>query len=359
MLLQEMAAPQMNSKEKQNKGRRWLYYFLAATALLLALELVFDSFPEEDKRLRKEIRNAVESTFPEQAAEVAKSFGLKLLSQTPSQLSRLTPSVVLIHGMDDPGLVWMNLAPALLDRNNDTWELRYPNDQQIIDSSDFLFNEMKGLKRLGIEEVTLISHSMGGLVSRELLTSPAIDYSEATRAGQVPRVVQFIMVGPPNHGSEIARFRLFGELREQFVNMMENRGHILRGFLDGAGEAKIDLLPDSAFLQALNSRPNPSRVRMFIIAGVVSPWAEEDIKRYQEAVMENGQADSLASFLYSVSNGLGDGLVTVESTRLEGVEHQIVPGTHLSMIRNILTDSKRVPPAVPVILQQLGQSPEP
>ncbi len=215
------------------------------------------------------------------------------------------------------------------------------------------------MKTVGVTEVAIVSHSMGGLVSRELLTSPLIDYSGEIRNGEVPRVVQLIMVGPPNHGSEIARFRLFGELREQFVNMMENRGHILRGFLDGAGEAKIDLLPDSEFLQALNQRPHPEGVEMQIIAGVVSPWAEEDIKHYFDAIQQNGQADSLASFLYSVSDGLGDGLVTVESTRLEGIDHRIVPGTHLSMIRNILTDSERVPPAVPVILQQLGQSSEP
>jgi pimeloyl-ACP methyl ester carboxylesterase len=266
---------------------------------------------------------------------------------------------VLIHGLDDPGLVWMNLAPALAARNRDTWELRYPNDQQIIDSSWFFFEELKRLKALGVNEVTIISHSMGGLVSRELLTSPRIDYGAEIRNGEVPRVIQLIMLGPPNHGSEIARFRLFGELREQFVNMMENRGHILKGFLDGAGEAKIDLLPDSAFLRALNQRPHPEGVNMLIIAGVVSPWAEEDIRRYRDAIHENGEADSLASFLYSVSDGLGDGLVTVESTRLDGIDHLIVPGTHLSMIRNILADSDRIPPSIPVILQHLEPSLEP
>lgn len=342
--------------EKRKKRRRWPLYLSVLAALFIALEIYFDFFPNEDKQLRTEFRKAVEETFPEQAAEVAKSFGLKSLSPAIPETPTSGPSIVLIHGLDDPGLVWMNLAPALTARNRDTWELRYPNDQQIIDSSGFFFNEMRGLKELGVDDVTIISHSMGGLVTREMLTSPSIDYGVAAQAGLVPRVVQFIMVGPPNHGSEIARFRLFGELREQFVNMMENRGHILRGFLDGAGEAKIDLLPESEFLQALNGRPNPPGVKMFIIAGVVSPWAEEDIQQYREAVLENGQADRLASFLYSVSDGLGDGLVTVESTRLDGVEHQIVPGTHLSMIRNILTDSERMPPAIPVILQRLGET---
>jgi pimeloyl-ACP methyl ester carboxylesterase len=345
--------------ERQKKKRRWPIYLLALTALFIALEIYFDFFPNEDKQLRTEFRKAVEDTFPEQAAEVARSFGLNSLSPANSDSPASDSSIVLIHGMDDPGLVWMNLAPALIARNRETWELRYPNDQQIVDSSDFFFNEMKNMKTRGVKEVTIISHSMGGLVTREMLTSPTIDYQGAIQAGLVPEVVQFIMVGPPNHGSEIARFRFFGELREQFVNMMENRGHILRGFLDGAGEAKIDLLPESEFLQTLNKRPSPPGVDMFIVAGVVSPWAEEDIQHYREAVQQNGQADSLASFLYSVSDGLGDGLVTVESTRLDGIDHQIVPGTHLSMIRNVLTDSERVPPAIPVILQQLSESSDP
>jgi pimeloyl-ACP methyl ester carboxylesterase len=353
----------MNKKQHQKSSRRrWPIYLLAVAALLLTMEIVFDFFPEEDKRLRSEVRNAIESTFPEQAAELAKSYGMISHSRTDSTTALVdpkSPSVVLVHGLDDPGLVWMNLAPALTVRRLDTWEFRYPNDQQIFDSSMFLSKELKQLKALGVKEVIIISHSMGGLVSRELLTSPLIDYSDEIHNGEVPRVLQLIMVGPPNHGSEIARFRLFGELREQFVNMMENRGHILRGFLDGAGEAKIDLLPESEFLQTLNSRPHPEGLEMLIIAGVVSPWGEEDINRYLNAIQENGQADSMAAFLYSVSDGLGDGLVTVESTRLDGIDHVIVPGTHLSMIRNILADSERVPPAIPVILQHLAPLPEP
>jgi hypothetical protein len=45
--------------------------------------------------------------------------------------------------------------------------------------------------------------------------------------------------------------------------------------------------------------------------------------------------------------------VTVESARLEGVPHRTVDGTHLSMIRNITSDSRRIPPAVPIIIDQL------
>jgi len=56
-----------------------------------------------------------------------------------------------------------------------------------------------------------------------------------------------------------------------------------------------------------------------------------------------------------MTHGLGDGLVTVESSRLEGVPHLTVEGTHLSMIRNITAGSTRIPPAVPVILEYLKE----
>jgi hypothetical protein len=57
--------------------------------------------------------------------------------------------------------------------------------------------------------------------------------------------------------------------------------------------------------------------------------------------------------MIAMTHGLGDGLVTVESTRLEGVPHRTVDGTHLSMIRNITSDRRRTPPAVTIIIDYL------
>jgi hypothetical protein len=63
--------------------------------------------------------------------------------------------------------------------------------------------------------------------------------------------------------------------------------------------------------------------------------------------------DELGKNMIALTRGLGDGLVTVESTRLAGVPHRTVDGTHLSMIRNITSDSRRIPPAVPIIVERL------
>lgn len=354
----------MSAKRTRVYKRRRLIYIGAAVVLATAVAVVFNFFPEEEKELRRGVREAVEKAFPRQAAEVAKSFGLTHYSgksTPPVQTDPAASSVVLIHGLDDPGKVWMNLAPALTDKTISVWQIHYPNDQAIVDSAQFFYDEMKRMRQFGIDRVTIVAHSMGGLVAREMLTNPRIAYIEEARTGGVPWVDGLIMVGTPNHGSELARFRVLGEIREQWVNLITGRGHILRGIFDGAGEAKIDLLPESQFLATLNQRPHPDGIKMLTIAGDVSPWDGADIDRFLNATRENIPATGqkmpvdLEVFLKSVSGGLGDGLVTVASTRLDGIDHRTVRGTHLSMIRNISTNSGRIPPAVPLIIEYLEQ----
>ena len=46
----------------------------------------------------------------------------------------------------------------------------------------------------------------------------------------------------------------------------------------------------------------------------------------------------------------------MESTRLEGIEHLTVDGTHLTMIRTLTVDSERIPPAVPIIVERLTKA---
>ena len=201
---------------------------------------------------------------------------------------------------------------------------------------------------------------MGGLVAREMLTDPKTGYATSAGEGDVPEVTSLIMVGTPNHGSPLARFRGLAEPRDQLARLEKGQASWLSGILDGAGEAKIDLLPGSRFLSELNDRPHPEGVDMLIIAGVVSPWTEDQIGEWVDGLREGAddnqteRLDELGTTLVSLARGLGDGLVSVESTRLEGVEHLTVDGTHLSMIRNLLEASERIPPAVPIIADRLA-----
>jgi pimeloyl-ACP methyl ester carboxylesterase len=351
-----------DDRNKRTKKRRWLWVIGAILLLLGLWQLFTSTYREQEKELRRQFRETVKEKFPEQTAKFSQTFGLFFFEadgKSPRGPALDRNSVVLIHGLDDPGQVWQILAPELVKEDFNVWLLHYPNDQPIVESAQFFSQELKGLKQLGIDRISIVAHSMGGLVSREMLTSPEIAYSASAKKWLVPEVEALIMVGTPNHGSEFARFRVFSEMRDHLVRLKKGEASWLGAILDGAGEAKIDLLPGSRFLTELNGRPHPQGVDMLIIAGITSPWNESDINRWVSNVRQNVSAeqqewvDDLGENMISMTHGLGDGLVTVESTRLEGVPHRTVEGTHLSMIRNVTKSSHRIPPAVPIIIHRL------
>jgi pimeloyl-ACP methyl ester carboxylesterase len=355
----------MDKKDKKKRKRIIWLSIIAFILLLIALyQFTYDRFSEREKDLRIKLREGVERRFPDQAEKVAATFGLYHFESNRNLQQDAIPTedpVVLIHGLDDPEKVWRNLAPTLVKEGFDVWKMQYPNDQPIRDSARLFFERLKIFRKLGAERIMIVGHSMGGLVSRETLTNPDFDYLEKVRKREVPKVEELIMVGTPNHGSEFARFRVVTEFREQWIRAARGEGHWLRGILDGIGEAKIDLLPGSQFLIQLNARPHPEGVRMSIIAGIATHLDDEIIVGFIASIRKklpessDNMLKGLERALQSATHGLGDGLVTVSSTRLEGVPHQTVSGTHLSIIRNYVKESYRVPPAVPIIVEQLKQ----
>lgn len=347
---------------KQNKKKRWPWVIVAILLVIGLWQLFTSLYKEEEKTLRSRIRETVKEKFPEQAVEFSQTIGLfyfKTGQKVTDATGQFKKSVVLVHGLDDPGKVWQVLAPELAKQGFDVWLLHYPNDQPIVESAHFFFKELQVLAQLGTHRISVVAHSMGGLVSREMLTNPEVKYAQVAKKRQVPDIAMLIMVGTPNHGSQLARFRVFGEIRDHLARMTTGETNWLGAILDGAGEAKIDLLPGSRFLTELNTRPHPKGVEMFIIAGIASPWNENDINQWVGNVSQKvsndqkEQVEALGTYMISMTHGLGDGLVTVESTRLEGISHMTVDGTHLSIIRNIKENSRRIPPAVPIIVDRL------
>ena len=331
--------------------------------LLFGIFTVFLLFyVNRNSNLNEKLVAEIEETFPEQVQKLKDSYGLYQWnkdSKTPLVLNAARPTVILIHGVDDPGKVWMNLAPELDLKNVNVLKMRYPNDQDIRLSAEFFLQELKKLSAQDIKIISIVAHSMGGLVSREMLTSPNLKYKSLSDSGEIPKVDKLIMVGTPNHGSELAKFRVFAELREQFVHLFNNNGHILSGIIDGTGQAKEDLLPGSEFLQSLNSRPQIESVEMLVIAGVVSFWDESFMSRLEKFnqgssfSLPEKSISKLEEIARSMRNGVGDGLVTVESAQLKGVRFSIVEANHLSMIRNVTASSTRNPPAIPLIMDFL------
>ena len=351
---------------KKNKKILWPQV-IGSIILLFGLWQFFSNiYQEEEKELRTQIRKTVKEMFPEKAAEFSQTFGLFLFEADQELLREEIlgrKTVVLIHGLDDPGKVWQNLAPELAKDDYNVLLMEYPNDQPVVESSQLFFEELQELKEFGVDRISIVAHSMGGLVSREMLTSPKFEYYNSVNESLVPQVARFIMVGTPNHGSQMARFRWFGEVRDHLARLSKGEINWQGAIFDGAGEAKIDLLPESSFLTELNSRPHPEDIDMLIIAGISSPWQENDIKRVFGDIRlkvpknQHELVDDIGEYMIEMTHRLGDGLVTVESARLEGIPLRTVEGTHLSMIRNITT-SRRIPPAVPIIIEYLKKGAE-
>lgn len=342
-------------------------FLLLGFVLILLLDvglLLAGDYREWERPLRSQLRSSVIDAFPEQAEEFSKTVGLfsypGMIKRDFSSFNSGQRSVVLIHGLDEPGKVWSSLAPELLENDFNVWLMRYPNDQPVTESAQLFFEELKLLSKAGVDQISIVAHSMGGLVSRELLTSQKLDYPSTLKRGELPFVTTLIMVGTPNHGSQLARFSVFTEMRDQFFRILRGEGSLLTPILDGGGEAKIDLLPESRFLSELNARSHPAGVDMLVIAGIVTPWDKEDVQRWtgklsnrKNSIEKQQWVDSLDRVMNRMSQGLGDGLVSLDSARLEGVPILTVTGTHMSMIRNVSSNSRRIPPAVPLIVNYL------
>ncbi len=317
--------------------------------------------------MRTAFRKTMAQRFPTQYAHASGSYGWYLeiegdLRPLPEgHRSASGRSVVLVHGLDEPGILWRTLRPVLTSRGNEVYEFRYPDDQPVSESAAFFARNLGVLREAGVREVAVIAHSMGCLVTRELLTGPEYGYATSRKRGVVPQVSVFIMLAPPNHGSPLARFRVFTEMRDQLMHLVAGDGSLLGGLVDGAGEAKIDLLPDSEFMSALNARPLPPDVAITIIAGIASPIQKGELRgalSELRATLPEYAGDWFPDFekaLESVADGVGDGAISVDSARLEGVDDFVeVSSNHFSMIRNVTAASDREPPAIPIILERLA-----
>lgn len=296
---------------------------------------------------------------------------------TDDQKQRL---VVLVHGLDDPGMMWADFIPALHAAGFTVGRFDYPNDGPISESADLLAGNLRRLRAAGVERIDIIAHSMGGLVVRDMLTRPTYyggDGSGAKAGGEYPAIDRFIMCGTPNHGANLARLRGLTELREHLLTALAGRQSLRElAATDGSGEAGIDLLPNSEFLRRLNARPLPSHTQCTIIAGRLAPlqgsrmqWLVARARKL--AASENapqwlrkGAASHTAEFLERETdqaiNSLGDGCVSIESAQIKGVSDVvIVRASHLGMIIQLRgdADSKNQPPAIPIAIERLIREP--
>ena len=128
--------------QKKSKKRLWPVVFGSILLLLGLWQFLSNIYQEEEKELRTQIRKTVKEMFPEKAAEFSQTFGLFLFEKDrefPPEKLLARKTVVLIHGLDDPGKVWQNLAPVLAKEDYNVLFMEYPNDQPVVESSQLFF----------------------------------------------------------------------------------------------------------------------------------------------------------------------------------------------------------------------------
>jgi pimeloyl-ACP methyl ester carboxylesterase len=313
-----------------------------------------ESDPEAERALRTAMREQLAVLFPDGMAVVEGEFGWRMRSVGGADLSESSKSlgIVLLHGLDEPGDIWDDVVPALEAPNRRIVEFRYPNDQPVALSADLLAENWARFPAAEDDEVVIIGHSMGGLVARDFVTR----YAASNSLEQGPAIKAVILVGTPNHGSEWARFRMWLELRDHFGKGEAQDYHqwLFAGLRDGAGEAKVDLRPGSAFLQELNARPWPEETPLRLIGGLLLP--EEATERAQLDGLIAPQLQKAWKDWWQVSqDGIGDGVVTVESLTLPDAAPPIIlPASHRGLLRRSFIESGH-PPAIPVIQEWISE----
>ena len=259
------------------------------------------------------------------------SYGLTL-SAPPDDAK---PLVVLVHGLDSGAAFWQDLADLLAAEGHQLAYFDFPNDQPIADSAKLLARELQSLHEAHPNlQTALLTHSMGGIVARSYVEGP--DY-----AGGIDRL---ILLAPPNQGSRYARWNCCSEMAEHFALWRSDPNwHWTWPFIDGVGEAGRDLRPESSFLTNLNARPRREGVSYTIIAGNRScgwRYTAASLGLVARCVPElRIEADDRLRERLTVwaaqlrdRPAAGDGLVTVASTRLDGVgDFVIVPADHATI----------------------------
>jgi pimeloyl-ACP methyl ester carboxylesterase len=190
-------------------------------------------------------------------------------------------------------------------------------------------------------KVTIVAHSMGGLVSRWML-----EHAELAPAPKC--VVQLIMVATPNHGSDLAFPGLAGPpIRLPLVEIVPSRvGKLVSDITEEVNVSLRDLRPESKVLRHLNQLDRNSAVSYSIILGTRGnlnsevPSAIDGLLRLHR----RGRVERIVSeqFTYlrtqlgdEMLTGQGDGVVSLQSGLLDGVTDVLVlPMHHNDILRS-------------------------
>jgi pimeloyl-ACP methyl ester carboxylesterase len=298
----------------------------------------------------------------ERESRRSKRYGLHALSSyQPNDPSRRT--LVLLHGINSSSGSFVHMIGPLQDAGFGILVYDFPFNRDLSESVTQFTEDWKAFRRESKDRRpwAIVTHSMGALLARAYVEGD--DYG-----GDVSDLV---LIGPPNQGAAVAKAQTLLQFIEGMKSVKGGQGNALAGLSEGLGQAADDLSPNSPFLNALNAHPRREGVRYHILAGsagFLSKSARAQVEAHYATISRapgflGGLARvvlrDLDAQLDELTDGLGDGCVSIASTRLDGVaDHQTLHVNHVELIRGPLLFPDPGPVAgMPFVLRSLGKRP--
>ena len=176
-------------------------------------------------------------------------------------------------------------------------------------------------------EISLVTHSMGGVVARVVVEKNDFTLSQVKR---------LVMVAPPNHGTQLAGLPSGNVSFDALLQKFDQTGlrQSLQTLVSIANVAIEDLKPDSKCITDLNANTRNENIAYSIILGNLGVLSKTETRMLNQFAKQltakqlaNGGNDLnavLKSLPPELITGQGDGVVSLESGKLDGVEDTTV-----------------------------------
>jgi pimeloyl-ACP methyl ester carboxylesterase len=275
----------------------------------------------------------------EEAARKRQSYGMHAL-KSYRRNDRTRPTVCLVHGLNSSSGGFVHMIPWLEEAGYGIVVYDYPFNRRIAESCQGFARDWSAFRAEVKDKLpwSIVAHSMGALLARSLVEG---------KAGPADDVRSLIFIAPVNQGSQLAKMQTIVQFMSGLSAIKsKNTTKAMMNLSDGLGQAAEDMLPGSPFLKDLNRRPRRQGLPYHIVAGdrgFLTREARTQIEGRIDLVTRNAgilgrltqavTAD-VPELLDELTDGTGDGAVSVERTRLEGVaDHVIIHANHAELIR--------------------------
>lgn len=290
-----------------------------------------------------------------------RNYGMHALkSYRPNDPGR--PTVCLIHGVNSSSYGFVHMIRPIEEAGFGVVVYDFAYNRRLEDSCRRFARAWSDFRRAEGESRpwAVVGHSMGALLARDYVEGPSYRGDVST----------LVLIAPVNQGSHLAKTQTLLQTIHSFQAVSGRKSSDALAHLgDGLGEAANDMTPGSAFLKVLNGRPRRPEVAYHILAGdsaFLAPPARRQIEERAEAARRQaGLLGGLARFavgadlsdrLDEVTDGSGDGCVSVARTKLDGVgDHVVIHANHAELIRAPLLFADPGPVAcMPYLLRWVG-----